>query len=332
MVIAPEQAAGEPGRVGHWTDIYSLGVIIYWMLAGRPPFEDKASGVLLAKHILDEPPPLQEVEPSVPQVLAGLVHQCLTKDPEGRPKSAAQIAEAFAIALGLDPQPLPGFRTRTGAPRSDTGDSRRLLPFESATTIGSETGEDQVGTDPSVVEADTIMGHSETVETPLGLPVQEITTGDASAGEVAGGSQTLMQIIQRGNGRWLALAVAAVALAAVAFVVWRPAPQQDEAPASVIPAREPSMAPDAGQPDLRRPTPDAAPPADSAVAGDTASKPDRARARSGKAGKGTGKGKGAGKGKGKGTGSGKPVPVGEPDNVGEGTLDPFGDVKPRKKN
>ncbi len=98
IVIAPEQAAGEPDRIGTHTDIYSLGIILYWMICGRPPFMADAPGRLMLKHIKDEPPPLQEREPSVPDDVAWVVHQCLAKEPEDRPGSARAVYSAFASA------------------------------------------------------------------------------------------------------------------------------------------------------------------------------------------------------------------------------------------
>ena len=79
VVIAPEQAAGQPERIGPHTDIYSLGVILYWMLCGEPPFMDQAPGLLMLKHIKEEPEPLREREPTVPADVAWVVHQCLAK-------------------------------------------------------------------------------------------------------------------------------------------------------------------------------------------------------------------------------------------------------------
>ena len=342
MVIAPEQAAGESGRVGPWTDIYSLGVIIYWMLAGRPPFLDKASGVLLAKHILNEPPPLQEVEPSVPRSLAGLVHQCLRKEPEVRPGSARQIAEAFAIALGHDPEPLPGSQGSPNEARSDTADARRrLLPIESATTIGGQTGEEALARVPSVAEDVTLMGHTPTMEAPTGpLPVRE-TTGGASAGEVASSGETLLQIIKKSPTRWLVLGAMAVSVAAVAYMIWRPPPHRGDTP---IAAPTPQWNTDArppSAPDTRAPSLDAAPPADASTPQDAAS-PDRATRR------GTTRGSGHNRKHPKDRGPAvspdrgaprkldsavQPVVTPKPgtDKVGEGTLDPFGDVKDRRK-
>jgi serine/threonine protein kinase len=99
MFSAPEQASAEMHRICPQTDLYALGVILYWMLAGRPPFLAENNSVLLAMHICDKPPPLREVAPSVPEGVAVVVDQCLAKDPRQRPRSARDLAAAFVSVL-----------------------------------------------------------------------------------------------------------------------------------------------------------------------------------------------------------------------------------------
>ena len=98
--MAPEQAEGRTSEIGPHTDIYSLGVIIYWMLAGRPPFKAKSAALLLAKHITDVPLPLPDYRPDVPVAIGELVARCLAKDPSERPDRAEDIAQAFDEVLG----------------------------------------------------------------------------------------------------------------------------------------------------------------------------------------------------------------------------------------
>jgi eukaryotic-like serine/threonine-protein kinase len=100
LFIAPEQAMGDRARVGPRTDIYSLGVVLYAMLAGAPPFETEALGLLLAQHIKDPPPPLLERRPELSPAVAQVVHRCLEKDPAARFDSAQALAEAYLQALG----------------------------------------------------------------------------------------------------------------------------------------------------------------------------------------------------------------------------------------
>ena len=99
LVIAPEQAAGRPGTVGPRSDLYSLGVIIFWMLAGRPPFDDDAPGVLLVRHLNDAPPDLGDLAPEVSPGVARLVARCPAKDPARRPASARELLRLYEQAL-----------------------------------------------------------------------------------------------------------------------------------------------------------------------------------------------------------------------------------------
>ncbi|MGV9536539.1 protein kinase domain-containing protein [Streptosporangium sandarakinum] len=74
--VSPEQASGE--RLTVATDVYSLGVVAYECLAGRPPFVSETQVAIALMHIGQEPPPLPE---SVPQAVRDLVMRCLAKDP-----------------------------------------------------------------------------------------------------------------------------------------------------------------------------------------------------------------------------------------------------------
>ena len=87
--MSPEQAQAKPldGR----TDLYSLGVILYHMLTGRPPFTDDDAIIVMARHIKSTPKPFAEVAPGshLPDELERLVMRALSKDPAARPESAA---------------------------------------------------------------------------------------------------------------------------------------------------------------------------------------------------------------------------------------------------
>jgi len=101
--IAPEQARGEKDRIGPHSDIYSLGVILYTMLAGAPPFESDDIHGLLFSHISIPPVLIRAHDPSIPEPVARLVHRCLEKEPEDRPGSAAEVAAALAAAVHGEP-------------------------------------------------------------------------------------------------------------------------------------------------------------------------------------------------------------------------------------
>jgi serine/threonine-protein kinase len=94
--VSPEQASARPITTA--TDIYSLGVVAYECLAGRPPFTAETPIALALAHVNDRPPPLPG---DVPPQVAALVGQMLAKDPENRPPSAQLVADrAAALAEG----------------------------------------------------------------------------------------------------------------------------------------------------------------------------------------------------------------------------------------
>lgn len=93
--MCPEQAAGE-SRVDARGDVYSLGAVMFFALTGRPPFEGKTTGQLLAAHRTESPPLLSDLWPDIPADLAATVARCLSKDPTDRFQSAAELDVALA--------------------------------------------------------------------------------------------------------------------------------------------------------------------------------------------------------------------------------------------
>jgi serine/threonine protein kinase len=90
--MPPEQIAGKPEPR---SDLYSLGVVLYRMLAGRLPFDQPDMLALLMAVATEPPPPLQKVAPQSPAALARLVMRLLQKKPDDRPGSAREVHEAL---------------------------------------------------------------------------------------------------------------------------------------------------------------------------------------------------------------------------------------------
>ncbi|MCM3901303.1 MAG: serine/threonine protein kinase [Pyrinomonadaceae bacterium] len=102
--MSPEQCLGQ--RVGARSDLYSLGVVLYEMLAGRPPFIDPLPSAVLVKQATAPPPPLPQLRQDLPKQLALAVHTLLAKRPENRPRTAAAARAILEKSL-VRPEPRP---------------------------------------------------------------------------------------------------------------------------------------------------------------------------------------------------------------------------------
>jgi serine/threonine-protein kinase len=91
--MSPEQVNGL--KVDHRSDLYSLGVVAYQCLAGRPPFEADTPVVLMYRHAVDPPPPLSSLGSDVPTSVEALVMKLLAKDPADRFPTAAALVAAI---------------------------------------------------------------------------------------------------------------------------------------------------------------------------------------------------------------------------------------------
>jgi serine/threonine-protein kinase len=87
--LAPEVIRGESATPA--SDIYALGVVTWHALAGRAPFEADTPAAVLAKHLVQPPPPLAPLARGVSRRLVAAVEQCLAKDPDARPADAAVL-------------------------------------------------------------------------------------------------------------------------------------------------------------------------------------------------------------------------------------------------
>ena len=143
--MSPEQAAGEPDLDGR-TDIYSLGCVLYEMLAGRPPFTGPSIAAIIAKRFSEMPAPLRTTDAALPAEVEQLVARAMARDPEDRVGTAEELLLALVAA-----------RTSRSAPHSVEAarSSIAVLPFAN---IGGN-GDDEYFSDGMTEEVINALAH-----------------------------------------------------------------------------------------------------------------------------------------------------------------------------
>jgi len=143
--MAPEQGRGLPTTSA--TDVYSVGVVLYEMLAGTPPFSGVSVVELALSHLQEPPPPLPA---GLPASLVVITNRALAKNPADRYADGAEMAEALADArlrsAGGRPEGVAATRARTGRPAT-----RRML-------VGAGAGGRGPGIDAPAVSAPVPIG------------------------------------------------------------------------------------------------------------------------------------------------------------------------------
>ena len=119
--MAPEHARGE--GVDHRADLFSLGSVLYAMCTGHSPFRAESTLAVLRRICEDDPRPIREVNPEIPEWLGGIVERLLEKDPRDRFQSAGELAELLGQHLAHLQQPSavpmpPRARYRSAAVRA----------------------------------------------------------------------------------------------------------------------------------------------------------------------------------------------------------------------
>ena len=124
--MSPEQATGAADIDGR-CDQYSLGCMLYEMLAGEPPFAGASAQVIIVKHFTEPPPSVRAIRPVVPEAVDRAIVKALAKAPAGRFGSVLQFAQALPSSGATTPPGLP--QTVVSAPLAATAKSIAVLPF-----------------------------------------------------------------------------------------------------------------------------------------------------------------------------------------------------------
>ncbi len=146
--MSPEQCRGNR-EIDDKSDVYSLGVVLYQVLAGRAPFEGSGSGEVIAKHIYEPVPPLRKLLPEAPIELLELCHRMLSKKKRARPTMRQVLAAAEALTEVVGPPPLvspsavsmPPPPAEAEAEPGQTGATATATTGANVSTLGGSTGE-----------------------------------------------------------------------------------------------------------------------------------------------------------------------------------------------
>ncbi len=139
--MSPEQLRGEP--LDHRSDIYSLGVILYNMLAGRLPFDTTTSDLvsIIYQHLEKPPTPPSQFNPGIPPAVEEVILRALLKDRNERFNTATQMSRTLNVALGRPPgssdhleptSPSRFYSTNVGSRAKSQTQRRNLLLFIAA--------------------------------------------------------------------------------------------------------------------------------------------------------------------------------------------------------
>ena len=146
--LSPEQAMGRVPTPA--ADVYSIGVMLYEMLTGVPPFHDPDPAVLAMKHCREEPPPLTALNPKIPTGLDWLVRKILSKEPARRYHNADQLGIALDSYLSIG-------RDSTG-PHNPVVEETPVIPMRMVAEVSGELTPTPVTQAPAALPAGGSLG------------------------------------------------------------------------------------------------------------------------------------------------------------------------------
>jgi serine/threonine-protein kinase len=132
--MSPEQAVGEHGLDGR-TDIYSLGVVLYELLAGEPPYTGPTAQAVLARRFSEPVPPVRRTRPAVPEAIEHALQRALAPVPADRFGTAAEFARALTVP-GIATTPTPSLVASSATLPPAAPQRRQRVPLTVALGLG----------------------------------------------------------------------------------------------------------------------------------------------------------------------------------------------------
>lgn len=178
LYMSPEQIKGQ--QIDRRSDIYSLGVTLFEMVSGRPPFKADSAMTLMMMHVNDPVPNLQDLYPDVPAEMVAVINKALDKKPENRFQNAGEMATALNNLIGK-PAVAPPVTESDSLGATIVEDSQPELEVPEATALAAAAASTTV--DPKVeVPEETVLAAAaaETAAEPE-AEVQEETALAAAA-------------------------------------------------------------------------------------------------------------------------------------------------------
>jgi serine/threonine-protein kinase len=249
LYMSPEQIRGL--RPDHRVDIYSIGVMLYEMVSGRPPFEADSAMTIMMMHLNDPVPDLHELNPDVPEALKSVIEKALEKDPANRYQSAAELAADLQQAL--TPQPArPAAPLKTIVETPPPGRESRQAPGEAASQPAARPA--QTAPKPAEAAPEPMAAPAAAKPALAGSPAAASMSRYLPMAVVGGGAVIVVLIVvliinglssTRGGSPQATAGPSATrqSVAQVAATTAAPTPAPSQTPAPPSPTAEPSNTP-----------------------------------------------------------------------------------------